>query len=99
VFSCLRAQQASDSEQTFTFSSTMGVWSYTTLVISNFLLQVVTLGLARPWVMVRTTRYVAANTAVLVDMTQLKAWDQDSEVKSSISDELAQVFDLGMGIS
>lgn len=99
VFSCLRAQQASDSEQTFTFSSTMGVWSYTTLVISNFLLQVVTLGLARPWVMVRTTRYVAANTAVLGDMTQLKAWDQDSEVKSAISDELAQVFDLGMGIS
>lgn len=99
VFSCLRAQQESDSEQTFTFSSTMGVWSYTTLVISNFLLQVVTLGLARPWVMVRTTRYLAANTAVLGDMTQLKAWDQDSEVKSAISDELAQVFDLGMGIS
>jgi len=36
---------------------------------------------------------------VLGDMTQLKAWDQDSEVKSAISDELAQVFDLGMGIS
>ena len=68
------------------------------LIISNFLLQVVTLSIARPWVMVRTSRYVADKTVVVGDMSQLKAADQDSKVKSAISDEVAQAFDLGVGI-
>ena len=48
--------------------------------------------------MVRTSRYVADKTVVVGDMSQLKAADQDSKVKSAISDEVAQAFDLGVGI-
>lgn len=69
------------------------------LIVTNFLLQVITLGLARPWVMVRTSRYVASHTGVIGDMDTLKATDQDSAVKNAISDEVAQAFDLGLSIS
>ncbi|WP_245868778.1 YjgN family protein, partial [Vibrio fujianensis] len=64
VFSKLGANLDSDPETQFNFVSTFSVWDYMVLVISNFFLQVFTVGLARPWVMVRTTRYVAHNTAV-----------------------------------
>lgn len=99
VFSQLVAQQEDQSETAFRFASTMSVSSYMGLVISNFLLQVITLGLARPWVMVRTSRYLSERTAVVGNMTLLVAVDQDSDVKSAVTDEVAQAFDLGIGIN
>lgn len=99
VFSKLGANLDSDPETQFNFVSTFSVWDYMVLVISNFFLQVFTVGLARPWVMVRTTRYVAHNTAVIGDMDALQAMDQDSDVKTAIGDEVAQMFDLGISIN
>ncbi|ELP6759003.1 DUF898 domain-containing protein [Vibrio vulnificus] len=99
VFSRLTATAKVQSETEFRFASTFGVWDYMSLIVTNFLLQVITLGLARPWVMVRTSRYVASHTGVIGDMDTLKATDQDSAVKNAISDEVAQAFDLGLSIS
>ncbi|NUW66244.1 YjgN family protein [Vibrio coralliilyticus] len=99
IFDQLRAKLDQESDNQYTFKSSLTARGYTWLVISNFLLQVVTLSIARPWVMVRTSRYVADNTVVFGDMSVLKATDQDSNVKSAISDEVAQAFDLGIGIS
>ncbi|EPM7999044.1 YjgN family protein [Vibrio vulnificus] len=99
VFSRLSATAEAQSETEFRFASTFGVWDYMSLIVTNFLLQVITLGLARPWVMVRTSRYVASHTGVIGDMDALKATDQDSAVKNAISDEVAQAFDLGLSIS
>ncbi|EJE8558222.1 YjgN family protein [Vibrio vulnificus] len=99
VFSRLSATAEAQSEREFRFASTFGVWDYMSLIVTNFLLQVITLGLARPWVMVRTSRYVASHTGVIGDMDTLKATDQDSAVKNAISDEVAQAFDLGLSIS
>ncbi|MGC9423015.1 YjgN family protein [Vibrio sp.] len=99
VFSKLGANLDSEPETQFNFVSTFSVWDYMVLVISNFFLQVFTVGLARPWVMVRTTRYVAHNTAVIGDMDALQAMDQDSDVKTAIGDEVAQMFDLGISIN
>ncbi|HDY7502536.1 YjgN family protein [Vibrio vulnificus] len=99
VFSRLSATAEAQSETEFRFASTFGVWDYMSLIVTNFLLQVITLGLARPWVMVRTSRYVASHTGVIGDMGTLKATDQDSAVKNAISDEVAQAFDLGLSIS
>ncbi|HAS6359050.1 TPA: DUF898 family protein [Vibrio vulnificus] len=99
VFSRLTATAEAQSETEFRFASTFGVWDYMSLIVTNFLLQVITLGLARPWVMVRTSRYVASHTGVIGDMDTLKATDQDSAVKNAISDEVAQAFDLGLSIS
>ncbi|MET2898718.1 YjgN family protein [Vibrio rotiferianus] len=97
-FSQMKLDKEGQQENNFTFKSTYTVDGYMRLIISNFLLQVVTLSIARPWVMVRTSRYVADKTVVVGDMSQLKAADQDSKVKSAISDEVAQAFDLGVGI-
>ncbi|EHH3081176.1 DUF898 domain-containing protein [Vibrio vulnificus] len=99
VFSRLTATAETQSETEFCFASTFGAWDYMSLIVTNFLLQVITLGLARPWVMVRTSRYVASRTGVIGDMDTLKATDQDSAVKNAISDEVAQAFDLGLSIS
>ncbi|POC48803.1 YjgN family protein [Vibrio vulnificus] len=99
VFSRLTATAETQSETEFRFASTFGAWDYMSLIVTNFLLQVLTLGLARPWVMVRTSRYVASHTGVIGDMDTLKATDQDSAVKNAISDEVAQAFDLGLSIS
>ncbi|EPF7653396.1 YjgN family protein [Vibrio vulnificus] len=99
VFSRLTATAEVQSETEFRFASTFGVWDYMSLIVTNFLLQVITLGLARPWVMVRTSRYVASHTGVIGDMDTMKATDQDSAVKNAISDEVAQAFDLGLSIS
>ncbi|EJA3104700.1 DUF898 domain-containing protein [Vibrio vulnificus] len=99
VFSRLTATAETQSETDFRFASTFGAWDYMSLIVTNFLLQVITLGLARPWVMVRTSRYVASHTGVIGDMDTLKATDQDSAVKNAISDEVAQAFDLGLSIS
>ncbi|ENO1174383.1 DUF898 domain-containing protein [Vibrio vulnificus] len=99
VFSRLTVTAETQSETEFRFASTFGAWDYMSLIVTNFLLQVITLGLARPWVMVRTSRYVASHTGVIGDMDTLKATDQDSAVKNAISDEVAQAFDLGLSIS
>ncbi|NRB67453.1 MAG: DUF898 domain-containing protein [Vibrio sp.] len=99
IFDQLQAKSAQESDNRYTFKSSLTARGYTWLVISNFLLQVVTLSIARPWVMVRTSRYVADNTVVFGDMSALKSTDQDSTVKSAVSDEVAQAFDLGIGIS
>ncbi|NRF17228.1 YjgN family protein [Vibrio coralliilyticus] len=99
IFDQLQAKLDQESDNQYTFKSSLTARGYTWLVISNFLLQVVTLSIARPWVMVRTSRYVADNTVVFGDMSVLKATDQDSNVKSAVSDEVAQAFDLGIGIS
>lgn len=93
----LEGKDAEEASQ-FSFSSTLTVKGYVSLVVTNFLLQVVTIGLARPWVMVRTTHYLAENTFVYGDLDSLVASDQDSNVKSAVSDEVVQAFDVDLGI-
>ncbi|MFA0414310.1 YjgN family protein [Vibrio renipiscarius] len=99
IFSQLQANHDQQTSPEYRFTSTLSVAGYVWLVISNFLLQVVTLGLARPWVMVRTSRYLANHTTVIGDMSVLIAADKSSNVKSAVSDEVAQAFDLGIGIN
>ncbi len=99
VFEQLCLNNNLDTVIGYQFNSSFTVKGYVWLVVSNFFLQVVTLGIARPWIMVRTARYVADNTKVIGDLDLLTAIDQRSNVKSAVSDEMAQAFDLGIGIS
>lgn len=99
IFAQLESNNEMSEAEGYNFASKLTVSSYIWLVVSNFLLQVVTLGLARPWVMVRTSKYLADRTAVIGDMSQLIARDEDSNVESAVSDEVAQAFDLGIGIN
>ncbi len=98
LFSCMLLTHSETSQLKLTFISQFNTRGYTWLILSNFLLQVVSLGFARPWVMVRSARYVADNTRVVGDMSLLVSYDQPSNVDSAISDELAQAFDLNLGI-
>ncbi|USD65584.1 YjgN family protein [Vibrio sp. SCSIO 43136] len=99
TFAQLALSQSEEAEApSFDFESTFGVTSYVWLVVSNFLLQVVTLGLGTAWAKVRAANYVAENTQVRGELELLAALDQDSNVKSAVTDEIAQAFDLSTGI-
>lgn len=80
------------------FVSTLTIKGYLSLVLTNFVLQVCTLGIARPWVMVRTMNYLANNTYVQGDLSLLLVSDQESNVTSAISDEVVQAFNIDLGI-
>ncbi|MFN0264500.1 YjgN family protein [Tepidamorphus sp. 3E244] len=44
--------------------SSLSRWRYTWIIASNFLATIATIGMARPWAMIRHWRYLAANTAL-----------------------------------
>ncbi|WP_281222904.1 YjgN family protein [Photobacterium sanguinicancri] len=69
-----------------------------TLMLSNFILLVVSVGFARPWVMVRTAKYVASVTAVQGDLNALTVEGDTLNASSAVADELAEAFDLNIGI-
>ena len=98
VFTQIRINHEESQDNEYQLDSDLTVKGYIWLVVSNFLLQVVTLGIARPWVMVRTSRYLADHTAVFGDMSYLHANDQTNDMKSAVTDEIAEAFDLGIGI-
>lgn len=98
VFTQIRINHEESQDNEYQLDSDLTVKGYIWLVVSNFLLQVVTLGIARPWVMVRTSRYLADHTAVIGDMSYLHANDQTNDMKSAVTDEIAEAFDLGIGI-
>lgn len=87
-----------DGEPEYGFSSTMTTFGLVALMVTNFLLMVVTIGFARPWVMVRSTRYVTEMTTVKGDLSLLVVEGDDVEKTSAIADEVANAFDLNMGI-
>lgn len=93
-----QAQLSNGDKPKYNFESSLSASSYAWLIFSNLLAQIVTFGLARPWVMVRTARYVASRTTVIGDVSQLDAKSSDSNIRSAASDEIAEAFDVGIGI-
>ncbi|KXF80357.1 YjgN family protein [Enterovibrio coralii] len=87
-----------DESGDYRLGSRMNTASYTMLIVTNFLMQVFTLGLARPWVKVRTARYLLSVTTIYGDLDALRAFDDDDNMKSAIGDEVSQAFDLDIGI-
>ncbi|KDM92426.1 YjgN family protein [Photobacterium galatheae] len=92
------AQLKTDGELEYGFASTLRTAAFVWLIVTNFFAQVVTLGLARPWVMVRTSRYLADNTAVIGDLALLKAKGEVADDGAAIADEVAAAFDVEMGL-
>ena len=78
--------------------SEMMLGSYLWLVISNFLAQLFTLGLARPWVLVRTQSYLAEVTSLRGDLSELTVTSQSSDSGSAVADEVVQAFDMELGL-
>nr|WP_010131958.1 YjgN family protein [Microbulbifer agarilyticus] len=71
--------------------------SYGWLMISNFLLTVITLGFYIPWAKVRVAQYAAEHTAVDVaqDLDKFAAISQPDE--SAFGEEFGDVFDMEVG--
>ncbi|OLQ72336.1 hypothetical protein BIT28_11680 [Photobacterium proteolyticum] len=88
----------SDGEPEYGLGSRMTTWGLVSLMVTNFLLTVVTLGFARPWVKVRTARYIADVTVVNGDLDKLVVEGNDADTDSAVADEVANAFDLNIGI-
>lgn len=79
-------------------SSNVTMFDLAMLYAMNALLVVVTLGIALPWVMVRTAKFYAERTAVqAADLDRFTA-SQNQVAGSAIGDEVAGVFALEVGI-
>ncbi|UXI00940.1 YjgN family protein [Photobacterium sp. TY1-4] len=94
----LFGQVSIEGEPVYQLASRMTVAGLVGLILSNVLLLIVTLGLARPWVKVRTARYLAGVTYVIGDLALLQAEGKEMAQGAAIADEVANAFDLGVGI-
>ncbi len=80
------------------FSANMQVWSYARLVVVNTLAIVITLGLFRPWAMVRTARY-KANHLSLQARGELDAFVANEETQvNALGEEMGEMFDFDVGL-
>lgn len=78
------------------FRSTMTGGGYFGLMFVNVLLLVFTLGLASPWVTVRTLRFVMENVAI-EDTLDVDAIEQGGENYKNIrNDDIADILDIGI---
>jgi uncharacterized membrane protein YjgN (DUF898 family) len=73
------------------FESNLKPPRYVWIIISNFAVTIATFGLMRPWASIRSTRYIASHTAVLISGT---ADDFVGEVESGAGVAAAEYMDL-----
>ena len=74
--------------------STISVKSLWVLEFTNLLLVVFTLGLAYPWVAVRTARFMAANTYVNAKRTADHFISDQGHKVSAVGEEIGDAFDM-----
>ncbi|MBZ6074353.1 YjgN family protein [Aeromonas schubertii] len=79
------------------FKSAMTLPGYGALLVSNTLLLVCSVGILRPWVMVRTARYQLGCTRVEGELALL-ARDTGAAANSAIGDEMVEALDLDLGL-
>lgn len=79
------------------FKSDYQLKSYGLLMVSNFLLLLVTLGLYFPWAKVRLAHYAANHTAMDVDGDLDKFAAVSQEDPSAFGEEFSDVFDMEVG--
>ncbi|WP_076541908.1 YjgN family protein [Shewanella sp. UCD-KL21] len=79
-------------------ASTMKTPSYLFLVATNLLIIMFTFGLGKAWADVRMAKYLADVTAIEGDLAQFSAQDHNQESSAAIADEVADAFDINIGI-
>lgn len=78
--------------------SSMKTLSYLGLLFTNSLIVICSLGLATPVAHVRYARYIANSTAVEGDLSLLNVQAHHDTANTAVAEEVAQAFDLGVGI-
>lgn len=91
-----KSEDTADEEHSLHFESKLQVVSFSLFTMVNFILQVITLGLARPWVKVRVAKYLALRTIVLGDINAVRVKQVAAPESTSIADGMADTFDIGV---
>ncbi|MFT6791532.1 MAG: uncharacterized membrane protein YjgN (DUF898 family) [Cellvibrionaceae bacterium] len=79
--------------------STLRAWTFAWVMLSNFLLIVLTLGLATPWAQVRVLRLTLENTQVDTEVDFDNYITQQQQYQSSLGDQLGDAFDVDAGLA
>lgn len=79
--------------------SDVNVWEFVKLIFVNMVAIVCSVGLAYPWVKVRTARFLANATMILIDNDADDAVDKMLESQSAFGEEAAEVFDMDIAIT
>lgn len=80
------------------FRSTLRARDFAMVVLTNFLLVAITLGLATPWTKVRLARLIWQHTEMDVDTDIDEYITQKVNAQSALGEEIGEVFDVDVGI-
>jgi len=82
-----------------TFQSSAKTWSLFWVMLGNYVVLIVTLGLAYPWASVRLAKYFASNTTVISQGSLDDFVAGEQEAMSALGEELGEAFDMDMDIA
>lgn len=77
-------------------NSTVTAGGLFVLFLVNGLLVVVTLGLAMPWAVIRTMRYITSNIAVIGDLDTEAIQQTEEDFRNATGDDLADILDMDL---
>ena len=85
-------------DKKITFASTLKAKSYAWVSITNFVIVILTLGLAFPWAKVRMARLMLENTLVDTDAGFYDYVTQKQKEESSLGEQIGDAFDVDVGL-
>lgn len=85
-------------DENIAFISTLRASSLAWVMVTNFLVIIISLGLALPWAKVRMARLVLENTQVNTELGVDRYVTQQQEEQSSLGEQIGDAFDVDVGI-
>ncbi len=80
------------------FKSTLQAIPYAWIIVSNFMLVIITLGLAFPWAKVRVARIILENTFIDAQSELDGYFTQKEQEASALGEQIGDAFDIDVGI-
>lgn len=84
------------NEKEYSISFTGSAGGIFKLIFVNYLLIIFTLGIAIPWVMVRTLKFVYSNAAIDGEFDTSNILQTEQEYKDAMGDDLVDMFDINI---
>ena len=88
----------SNLDNKINFASSLKAWPFAWVVITNFLLVIVTLGFGMPWAKVRMAKLLLTNTHVDTSVGIDSYLTQRQEEQSSLGEQIGDAFDVDVGV-
>ena len=92
------AYNATQIEGGHEMKSTLSRFRYVWIILSNFVLTIMTIGLMRPWAAVRTWRYLANNSAVMAAGSLDQFIDEQGESGNVAAAEYLDIDGIDFGL-